>query len=265
MARPCRGSCLPCGWLWWQWLWPVVRALVTSGDTKVTVCLFYGIVPNVIVYIYLSITFWHYYTYRIPACPWLSPCICLGHPAAACRCQCGCPSAGCLPLACPHGVPGRHEGGRRWLSGHEADGCRRGPNRFPGASAGVGQCPGSRPAAAGAVWPVDGGRPAFTYGPCRVAVRPVPWRVVGLVVAGVVFFPSGKGEFLFSAQFSPAIICILSSLCVIFAIDNQHPGNHGPGLLGARLRYPRKNNAGSLGRPARPAPARRGITEKLKL
>lgn len=113
--------------------------------------------------------------------------------------------------------------GGRWLSGHEADGCRRGPNRFPGASAGVGQCPGSRPAAAGAVWPVDGGRPAFTYGPCRVAVRPVPWRVGGLVVAGVVFFPSGKGEFLFSAQFSPAIICILSSLCVIFAIDNQHP------------------------------------------
>ena len=53
LARPCRGSCLPCGWLWWQWLWPVVRALVTSGDTKVTVCLFYGIVPNVIVYIYI--------------------------------------------------------------------------------------------------------------------------------------------------------------------------------------------------------------------
>lgn len=166
-----------------------------------------------------------------------------------------------VPTVCQAGM----KAGGRWLSGHEADGCRRGPNRFPGASAGVGQCPGSRPAAAGAVWPVDGGRPAFTYGPCRVAVRPVPWRVGGLVVAGVVFFPSGKGEFLFSAQFSPAIICILSSLCVIFAIDNQHPGNHGPGPLGARLRYPRKNNAGSLGRPARPAPARRGITEKLKL
>lgn len=195
----------------------------------------------------------------------MSPCGCLGHPAAACRCQCGCPSAGCLPLACPHGVPGRHEGWRQVVVGPR--GCRLPP--WPESVSGClgrgGQCPGSRPGAAGAVWPVDVGRPAFTYGPCRGAVRPVPWRVGGLVVAGMVFFPSGKGEFLFSAQFSTAIICILSSLCVIFAIDNQHPGNHGPGPLGARLRYPRKNNAGSLGRPARPAPARRGITEKLKL
>lgn len=265
MARPCRGSCLPCGWLWWLWLWPVVRALVTSGDTKVTVCLFYGIVPNVIVYIdiyYILALLYLPYSRLSLVVTMLSALAILPLPvvaSAVARRQAACRLL--VHTVCQAGM----KAGGRWLSGHEADGCRRGPNRFPGASAGVGQCPGSRPAAAGAVWPVDGGRPAFTYGPCRVAVRPVPWRVGGLVVAGVVFFPSGKGEFLFSAQFSPAIICILSSLCVIFAIDNQHPGNHGPGPLGARLRYPRKNNAGSLGRPARPAPARRGITEKLKL
>lgn len=188
----------------------------------------------------------------------MSPCVCLGHPAAACRCQCGCPSAGCLPLACPHGVPGRHEGGRQvvvWPRG-----CRLPP--WPESVSG---CLGRGGAVPGQ--PPRGGRcrMAGRCGPSGLHVWPVPWRVGGLVVAGVVFFPSGKGEFLFSAQFSTAIICILSSLCVIFAIDNQHPGNHGPGPLGARLRYPRKNNAGSLGRPARPAPARRGITEKLKL
>ena len=93
LARPCRGSCLPCGWLWWLWLWPVVRALVTSGDTKVTVCLFYGIVPNVIVYIDI------YYILALLYLPYsrLSLVVTMWLPWPSCRCL-------SLPMRLPVGM-----------------------------------------------------------------------------------------------------------------------------------------------------------------
>ena len=215
LAGPCRGSCLPCGWLWWLWLWPVARALVTSGDTKVTVCLFYGIVPNVIVYIDIYYI-WHYYTYRIPACPWLSPCVCLGHPAAACRCQCGCPSAGCLPLACPHGVPGRHEGGRQVVVGPR--GCRLPP--WPESVSG---CLGRGGAVPGQ--PPRGGRCSMAgrCGPSGLHVWPLPRCGSARAVArgwlgcrrGGVFSVWKRGIFVFCTIFHRHYLHLVVFMCYL--------------------------------------------------
>lgn len=195
----------------------------------------------------------------------MSPCVCLGHPAAACRCQCGCPSAGCLPLACPHGVPGRHEGGRQvvvWTRG-----CRLPP--WPESVSG---CLGRGGAVPGQ--PPRGGRCSMAgrCGPSGLHVWPLPRCGSARAVArgwlgcrrGGVFSVWKRGIFVFCTIFHRHYLHLVVFMCYL-CIDNQHPGNHGPGPLGARLRYPRKNNAVSLGRPARPAPARRGITEKLKL
>lgn len=107
--------------------------------------------------------------------------------------------------------------GGRWLSGHEADGCRRGPNRFPGASAGVGQCPGSRPAAAGAVWPVDGGRPAFTYGLAALRFGPCRGAWVAWLSPGWCFFRLEKGNFCFLHNFPPPLF----ASCRLYVLSLQ--------------------------------------------
>lgn len=107
--------------------------------------------------------------------------------------------------------------GGRWLSGHEAAGCRRGPNRFPGASAGGGSAraaaPG-RPVQYGrSMWAVRPSRMALAavrFGPCRGA-----W--VAWLSPGWCFFRLEKGNFCFLHNFPPPLF----ASCRLYVLSLQ--------------------------------------------
>lgn len=214
-ARPCRGSCLPCGWLWWLWL--VVRALVTSGDTKVTVCLFYGIVPNVIVYIDI------YYILALLYLPYsrLSLVVTMYLPWPSCRClslpvrlPVGRLLAACLFTRCARPALRRAAGGCRATRLTAAAVARIG-FRVPrpgwgSARAAAPRRPVPYGRSMGAVRPSRMALAALRFGPCRGA-----W--VAWLSPGWCFFRLEKGNFCFLHNFPPPLF----ASCRLYVLSLQ--------------------------------------------
>lgn len=106
--------------------------------------------------------------------------------------------------------------GGRWLSGHEAAGCRRGQNRFPGAPAGVGAVPGQPP---------RGGRcrMAGRCGPSGLHVWPLPRFGSARAVArgwlgcrrGGVFSVWKRGIFVFCTIFHRHYLHLVVFMCYL--------------------------------------------------